>query len=98
MPLEFKLKRETTIHAVGEISTYIKSELRKLGVHYSTFSYVHEVLGYKYKNDSRKRYPDQDDEESLRRSASQSSSNPIAGYFEKENEKLRKLSGFVFEH
>lgn len=49
--LEEKLERPTTLKSVGEISSYIKSQLRDLGVHKSTFSYVHEVLGYKYKNE-----------------------------------------------
>ncbi len=51
--LEVELKRTTVVDSVGQISSYIKSELRGLGVHESTLSYVHMVLGYKYKNDSR---------------------------------------------
>ncbi len=85
--LELQLHYDPALDSVGEISSYIKSELRQLGVHQSTLSYVHEVLGYKYKNEKKNRYQDQTDDEELRGLTSQSSSIPIAK-FERENASL----------
>ena len=42
---------ETAIKSVGSISTYIKSEMKSLGVSESVYSYVHKVLMFKYKGD-----------------------------------------------
>lgn len=80
--LEIELHYDLTLESVGQISSYIKLELKHLGVHQSTLPYVHEVLGYKYKNekyDSSKTDEDES-EEKLRLD----SSKPIAD-FEKEN-------------
>lgn len=84
--LEIKLKRTTTLKSIGHISSYVKSELRTLGVHSSTLSYVHEILGYKYKNENKNRYQSEDDDD-LRCSTSQSSSIPIANFLQ-ENESI----------
>lgn len=83
--LELQLHYDPALESVGEISSYIKSELRQLGVHQSTLAYVHEVLGYKYKNDKYDSSKTEEDEgeEKLRLD----SSKPIAD-FERENASL----------
>lgn len=83
--LEIQLKQNQSLEAVGQISSYIKKELRHLGVHQSTLAYVHEVLGYKYKNVKYNTAENDDDEgeDNLRLD----SSNEIADY-DQENESL----------
>ena len=83
--IEVKLHRIPVVEAVGAISSYIKSELRRLGVHPSTYSYVHEVLGYKYKNEKYDSSKREDDEGDVQHRLD--SSKPIAD-FEKENASL----------
>jgi len=85
--LELQLNLKPIVKEVGAISTYIKDELRKLKVHESTLHYVHEVLGVKYKYESKNRYHQEDDENDLRGSTTQTSSNTIAD-FATENKSL----------
>lgn len=83
--LEIELHRSLTVKTVGGISSYIKSELKKMGVPSSTLSYVHESLGHKYKyekyDSSEKDESEGDAEQRL------NSSNLIANY-SKENTSL----------
>lgn len=83
--LEQKLQRSLTVESIGGISSYIKDELKKMGVPQSTLSYVHESLGHKYKYekyDSSKKDDDEGDTEHRL-----DSSNLIAN-FEEENQPL----------
>lgn len=84
--LEVKLHRTPIVESVGAISSYIKLELKSLGVHQSTYSYVHEVLGYKYKNEKYNRTLNQDDDDGAVQQR-QDSSNTIAD-FEEQNASL----------
>jgi len=84
--LEVKLHRAPVVESIGAISSYIKLELKSLGVHQSTYSYVHEVLGYKYKNEKYNRTLNQDDDDGAVQQR-QDSSNTIAD-FEKQNAPL----------
>lgn len=84
--LEVKLNLTPSVKSVGAISSHIKDELRNLGVPSSTLSYVHMVLGYKYKNDHYDRYEteENDGDNDYRRD----SSNLIAVNFEKDNQQI----------
>ena len=48
---EKNIGKQTVVQSVGSISSHIKSEMRKLGVSESVYSYVHKVLMFKYKAD-----------------------------------------------
>ena len=91
--LEKNLGYDTTVKSVGNISTYIKDQLRSMGVHKSTFSYVHEVLGYKYKND---KYDSSKQDENEGDAEHRLNSSNLIADFEKENTSFFLSSEFVF--
>ncbi len=55
--LEFEFEKQTEqklptrVPSIGSISSFIKREMKRLGCDDSVTSYVHKVLGYKYKED-----------------------------------------------